>query len=161
MAKLHEILKFRGALYRRITAAEDVEESTAEEPEGTELTEQVKAEVEKAIAALSGHRTGQNIGGPTKLREGGEPWSTEVVVPVSKLQPETELSTAFPYSTIEWCGWVEARLIDGKLQVSANGTLALDGACFDNQARILGESDLVAGDWDGKSWTWRRDVRVQ
>jgi hypothetical protein len=160
MATLQNILRFRGALYKRVAAEEAFIDSDAGDL-SSNLSEQAQAEVDKAIAAIGGHRTGQKIGGPTKLRDGGEPWSTEVTVKVAKLQPETTMSTAFPYSTIEWCGWVEARLVNGKLRISATGTLALDGACFDDQARILGKDDLVVGSWDGESWTWRRDVREQ
>ena len=152
MSTLPNILKYRGAVYQQVRIADD---ATAV----GDLAAQVEAEVDKAIAALGGHRTGQKIGGPDKLRDNGEPWSNEVTVKVSKLQPETDLATAFPFSTIEWCGWVEARLVDEKLQLSASGTLALDGLCFDEQARILGKDDVVVGEWDGSEWTWRRDVR--
>jgi len=149
MPRLPNILKYRGAVYQQVCAAD----------EDNSLVQQLEDEVDKAIAALGGHRTGQKVGGPDKLRNSGEPWSTEVVVKVSKLQPETDLATAFPYSTIEWCGWVEASLVDDKLQLSASGNLALDGLCHDEQARILGREDVVVGDWDGEGWTWRRDVR--
>jgi hypothetical protein len=152
MATLPKSLKYRGAIYQQVRAAD-------EEVDDGGLVDQVEDEVDKAVAALGGRRTGQKIGGPDKLRDGGEPWSTEVVVKVSKLQPETDLATAFPFSTIEWCGWVEARLVEGKLQLSATGTLALDGLCFDDQARILSRDDVVVGEWDGSGWTWRRDVR--
>jgi len=153
MATLPKSLRYRGAIYQQVRAAD------AETADEGGLVDQVEDEVEKAVAALGGRRTGQKIGGPDKLRDGGEPWSTEVVVKVSKLQPETDLATAFPFSTIEWCGWVEARLVEGKLQLSATGTLALDGLCFDDQARILSRDDVVVGEWDGSEWTWRRDVR--
>lgn len=150
MLRLPNVLTYRGAVYQQICATEETEDS---------LVSQIEAEVDKAITALGGHRTGQKIGGPDKLRDNGEPWSTEVTIKVSKLQPETDLATAFPFSTIEWCGWVEAQLVDEKIKISSTGTLALDGLCFDKQARILGESDVIAGDWDGNKWTWHRDVR--
>jgi len=96
MSTLPKILQYRGALYRQVHA----EEETAVDKDA--FIGQIKDEVDKAVAALGGHRTGQKIGGPDKLRDGGEPWSTEVTVKVSKLQPETDLATAFPFSTIEW-----------------------------------------------------------
>jgi hypothetical protein len=146
MAKLPKILLYRGAAYYRVVAKDDSAKA-------------VEAAMEKAIAALDGERTGHDIGGPTVLREGGEPWSVEIISTVHKLQPASKIANAFPYSTISWCGFVEARLVNGEPVISATGQLALDGQCYDPLARLLGEQDEIVGTWDGEEWSWEQSIR--
>jgi hypothetical protein len=147
MSKLPKILLYRGVTYQQVNAAD------------TSASDDLKEQVEAAISALGGHRTGQEIGGPTKLRDGGEPWSTEVITTVHKFQPASEIAEAFPYGTLDWCGFVEVRIVDGSPVITAKGQLALDGLCFDELARVLGEDDVISGDWNGEKWSWRRDLR--
>jgi len=146
MSKLPNILLYRGAAYQRVVA-------------DTPSPDDLEEAAEVAITALEGERTGHDVGGPTVLREGGEPWSMEVITTVHKLQPSSDIAEAFPYSTISWCGFVEVRLQDGSPVISAKGQLALDGQCHDPLARLLGEQDEIIGDWDGEKWSWARSVR--
>jgi len=142
MPRLPTIIRYRGAVYRQALTSEDAQ-----------------AEMDRAITAVGGKRTGTADGNAEDLAEAERPWKVGVSVVVAKLTPATDMSEAFPYATIEWVGDVTAQNESDVLKITALGTLALDGLEFDDQARVLSYDDVIRGEWDGTRWEWSRDIR--
>ncbi len=142
MARLPTIIRYRGAVYLQASVPEDIE-----------------AEMDRAVSAVGGKRTGESEGNAKDLVDLQRPWEVEVSAIIANLTPATKLSAAFPYSTIEWRGVITATMDGGSPVITAIGGVALDGLWYDDQARIWSDDDILRGEWDGENWTWSRDVR--